>query len=154
MSEFLQQPPELKQDPWNLSRFVQAQSTQYQQALREIQNGRKQTHWMWYIFPQLRQLGRSSMAHFYGIENREEAMAYLAHPILGPRLVEISRALMELQEQDPLTVMGSPDHMKLRSCMTLFALLPGADPVFQAVLQKYFGGRQDRKTLVLLGCAV
>jgi len=138
-------------DPWKLSRFVQAQATQYACALHEIQNGRKQSHWMWYIFPQLRGLGHSGMAYTYGIENLEEARAYLSHPVLGQRLIEITRALLSLNENDPGKVMGYPDNLKLRSCMTLFAQIEGEDPVFEAVIDKYYGGKQDERTLVLLG---
>ena len=137
-------------DPWKLSRFVQEQAEQYACALLEIQNGRKQSHWMWYIFPQLRGLGHSSMSFTYRIENLEEARAYLAHPILGKRLLEITRALLALHENDPGKVMGYPDDRKLRSCMTLFSQVEGADPAFEAVIAKYYGGRRDERTLILL----
>lgn len=137
-------------DAWKLSRFVQAQAAQYACALHEIQNGRKQSHWMWYIFPQLRGLGHSGMAYTYGIENLEEARAYLSHPVLGERLLEITRVLLALDENNPGKVMGYPDNLKLRSCMTLFAQIEGADPAFEAVIDKYYGGKQDERTLVLL----
>lgn len=137
-------------DPWRLSRFVQAQATQYACALREVKRGRKQGHWMWYVFPQLRGLGHSAMACTYGIEDIEEARAYLLHPVLGKRLVEITRALLALDEDDPGKVMGYPDNLKLHSCMTLFAQIEGADAVFEAVINRYYGGKQDELTLALL----
>ena len=134
----------------SISDFLKAQSNDYAQALKEIRNGRKETHWIWYIFPQLKALGRSGTAKFYGLENLAEAQAYYDHPILGARLIEISRALAELDENDPNAVMGYPDDLKLRSCMTLFSQLPNADPVFEAVLAKYFNGEGDPQTLALL----
>lgn len=137
-------------DPWNLIRFVRAQAGVYDQALSEIRNGCKRTHWMWYIFPQLRGLGMSDMANTYGIENLEEARAYLAHPVLGPRLIEITKALLLLEESNPNRVMGTPDDMKLRSCMTLFEQADGGNPVFGAVLDKFFGGHRDARTLMRL----
>ncbi|QJD79857.1 DUF1810 domain-containing protein [Spirosoma rhododendri] len=138
-----------------LIRFVDAQVNDYEQALAEIKSGRKRGHWMWYIFPQLRGLGFSEMAQFYGIRDLAEAKAYLAHPVLGPRLVAISRALISVNESSATQVMGSPDDMKLRSSMTLFSRAdqdnPAApDPVFQAVLDKFFGGKPDSKTLSML----
>jgi uncharacterized protein (DUF1810 family) len=134
----------------SLQRFLDAQRADYPAALAEITAGRKRSHWMWYIFPQLRGLGYSEMAHRYGITGAAEAAAYLAHPVLGQRLLEISRALLALPGSNATTVMGSPDDLKLRSSMTLFAQVPGADGVFQAVLDKFFGGAADAKTLQLL----
>ena len=139
--------------PPNLQRFVEAQARDYQTALGEIKAGRKRSHWMWYIFPQVQGLGYSSMAQHYAIADRDEAAAYLAHPTLGPRLVEISRALLTLPGSNATTVMGTPDDLKLRSSMTLFAQVPGSDAVFQQVLDKFFGGAPDAKTLQLLGAA-
>ena len=135
---------------YNLERFTQTQEYDYTEALKEIQNGRKESHWMWYIFPQLKQLGRSSVAQYYGIENLEEATEYLAHPILGDRLREISEALLELDNNDPYQVMGGIDGMKLRSSMTLFAETAGYDSVFGRVLDKFFDGQKDENTLRLL----
>lgn len=135
---------------YRLDRFIQAQERTYQGALQEITEGKKRNHWMWYIFPQLRALGRSSTAQYYGIEDIEEAKAYLAHPILGTRLREISRALLSLKTHDPLEVMGHPDHLKLCSCMTLFALAEGSDAVFSLVLDKFYGGVMDGLTVELL----
>lgn len=135
---------------YDLERFVKAQAYDYDAALREIRGGRKRSHWMWYIFPQLRGLGFSSTAQYYGIRDLEEAKAYMAHPVLGPRLAEISEALLGLDACDPSAVMGYPDDLKLRSCMTLFALAAPEQPVFGRVLEKYYAGRRDERTLELL----
>ena len=134
-----------------LERFVKAQEYDYAAALGEIRGGRKRSHWMWYIFPQLRGLGFSSTAQFYGIRDLDEARDYMAHPVLGPRLVEISEALLTLPGSDPGAVMGYPDDLKLCSCMTLFELAAPGQPVFGRVLEKYYAGRRDRRTLELLG---
>lgn len=135
---------------YNLQRYTDAQEGDYTTALNEIKSGRKRSHWMWYIFPQIHGLGRSDMAHRYAIQNLEEATAYLAHPVLGSRLIEISAALLALPGNNATRIMGSPDDMKLHSCMTLFALVPGAPPVFSEVLIKFFGGKQDSGTLSLV----
>ena len=135
----------------SLQRFLDAQANDYQTALAELKAGRKRSHWMWYIFPQLRGLGFSETARYYGINDAAEAEAYLAHPVLGQRLVEISQALLGLAGSDANRIMGSPDDLKLRSSMTLFGALPGAGPVFKQVLDKFFGGAPDPKTLQLLG---
>jgi uncharacterized protein (DUF1810 family) len=140
----------MPQEP-NLQRFLDAQRTDYATALAEITAGRKRSHWMWYIFPQMQGLGFSDMAHRYGIRDAAEAAAYLAHPVLGVRLREISQALLALPGSNATSIMGSPDDMKLRSSMTLFGAVPGADAVFQAVLDKFFKGQPDAKTLQLLG---
>ena len=132
-----------------LERFLDAQAYSYQNALTEIRDGRKRSHWMWYIFPQIRGLGHSGTAQYYAIRDKEEARAYLTHPILGARLLEISRALLELETDDPSCVMGWPDDMKLRSSMTLFALVSG-ETVFRQVLDKFFGGQWDAQTERLL----
>lgn len=139
----------------DLKRFVDAQAGDYAQALTEIKNGRKRSHWMWYIFPQLNGLGFSEMARFYGIRDLQEATAYLAHPVLGPRLIAISQALLAHKDQSASQIMGSPDDLKLRSSMTLFSRVDGADPsqgsqVFQAVLDTFFGGEPDPKTISML----
>ena len=138
-------------DPVGLERFVKAQQYDYDTALREIRSGRKRSHWMWYIFPQLQGLGFSSTAQYYGIRDLEEAMDYMEHPVLGARLVEISEALLTLGTSDPSAVMGYPDDLKLRSCMTLFELAAPEQTVFAQVLEKYYSGRRDRRTLELLG---
>ena len=134
-----------------LTRFLAAQETAYPTALSEIKNGRKRSHWMWYIFPQIQGLGVSETSRYYAIRDAAEAQAYLRHPVLGSRLVEISNALLTLPSNNATAVLGSPDDLKLRSSMTLFAALPAASPVFQAVLGKFFNGAADGKTLRLLG---
>ena len=138
-------------DPAGLERFVKAQQYDYDTALREIRSGRKRSHWMWYIFPQLQGLGYSSTAQYYGIRDLEEAQDYMEHPVLGPRLVEISEALLVLDTSDASAVMGYPDDLKLRSSMTLFELAAPEQPVFGRVLEKYYSGHRDRRTLELLG---
>ncbi|MBC6609954.1 DUF1810 domain-containing protein [Hymenobacter sp. BT507] len=134
----------------NLSRFLDAQQSDYQTALSEIKNGRKRSHWMWYIFPQIQGLGFSETSKFYAIQDAAEAEAYLTHPVLGSRLLEISSALLKLSSSNATSIFGSPDDLKLKSSMTLFASLPKADPVFQSVLDKFFNGAKDNKTLQLL----
>lgn len=136
---------------YDLGRFKAAQEWDYQQALSEIRAGRKRSHWIWYIFPQLQGLGRSSMCARYGIKGMGEAEAYLSDEVLRARLIEISQALLELNAQDPVAVMGHIDALKLRSCMTLFSLARNTDPVFQAVLNRYYGGEPDKRTIELLG---
>ncbi|RCR67478.1 DUF1810 domain-containing protein [Larkinella punicea] len=134
----------------NLKRFLDAQQPVYFQALSEIKNGRKQSHWMWFIFPQLAGLGFSEMARFYAIHNLEEARAYLEHPVLGDRLLEISNALLGVVGKTANQILGSPDDLKLRSSMTLFSLPKNTNPVFQAVLDKYFDGLMDLRTIELV----
>ena len=135
---------------YDLARFVKVQEFNYTKALSEIQNGRKRTHWMWYIFPQLKELGRSSTAKYYGIENIEEATEYLNHPVLGARLNEISEALLSNEKSNPYEVMGDIDGMKLCSSMTLFAEVIGYDSVFGRVIEKYYDGKKDENTVRLL----
>ncbi len=137
---------------YDLERFVKAQEVgeNYNLALNEIKHGQKRSCWMWYIFPQLRGLGHSYRANFYGIEDLDEAKKYLAHPVLGARLIEITSALLELPENDPLKIMGYPDDMKLHSCMTLFAYISGNDSIFHKALDKFFAGQQDYKTLKII----
>ena len=122
---------------YDLSRFHRAQARDYDRALSEIRAGNKRSHWIWYIFPQIRGLGCSSTAQFYAIEDLGEAKAYLADPVLRERLLEISGALLGLESSDPSAVMGYPDDLKLRSSMTLFALAEPENPVFPAVLKKF-----------------
>ena len=135
----------------NLDRFVDAQEGIYEQALAELRAGRKRTHWMWYVFPQLRGLGHSSTAVAFGITGIEEARAYLGHPLLGPRLVECANALLGLGGRSAHDIFGFPDELKLRSSMTLFAQLAGPGSVFERVLERYYGGEADARTLALLG---
>ena len=130
-----------------LNRFLSAQARDYDRALAEIRAGKKVSHWIWYIFPQLKGLGYSTNATYYGIRDLREAMDYLEHPILGPRLVEISQALLKHAHKTAAAIMGSPDDVKLRSSMTLFSLVPGADPVFLQVLDQFFQGQKDEKTM-------
>lgn len=134
----------------DLSRFTAAHRRSYQTALSEIRNGRKINHWMWFIFPQIQGLGSSPNARYYAIRDLDEAAAFLRDPYLGGNLVEISRALLELGERDPRAVFDPPDDMKLRSCMTLFSLLSEEDSVFHRVLDQYFEGKPDRRTLRIL----
>ncbi len=135
----------------DLERFTRAQGRDYKIALREIKAGQKQSHWIWYIFPQLKDLGYSYNAKFYGIENLDEAKNYLAHPVLGKRLIEITEALLNLPENDPIKVMnGNIDAMKLKSSMTLFAYISEKNSVFHKVLEKFFGGGRDEKTINLI----
>lgn len=134
----------------DLSRFHSAHQHDYETALAEIKKGRKTSCWMWYIFPQIAGLGRSSVAQYYSIADAKEAAAYLHDPVLGGHLMEISRALLELESNDALAVLGAPDNLKLRSSMTLFAQIAPENKVFQAVLDKYFGGKPDGRTLAVL----
>ena len=136
---------------YDLTHFKQVQLLGYPRALAEIRSGKKTSHWMWYIFPQLKGLGRSSLSAYYGIRDLGEARAYLADPVLGPRLAEICRALLVLDTDDAAAVMGRPDDRKLRSSMTLFNAAADTPGVFQAVLDKYYQGRRDRRTLRMLG---
>lgn len=133
----------------NIERFIEAQKNSYDTALREIQTGRKRSHWIWYIFPQIQGLGFSSTARYYAIQDREEAEAYMAHPVLRQRLIEISEALLELESDDAREVMGYPDDLKLKSSMTLFAEI-SEEPVFASVLNKFFHGEVDERTLQIL----
>ena len=140
---------------YDLMRFLQAQEGRqegtYSQALAEIRRGRKESHWIWYIFPQLKGLGRSAMSEFYGISGMEEARAYLKDPVLGARLVEICNALLALEVEDIVQVMGRPDDKKLKSSMTLFEAAAEKPEVFQRVLEKYYQGKRDGRTLRMLG---
>lgn len=136
-------------DAFDLDRFIKAQAGSYEKALAEIQQCRKHGHWMWFIFPQLRGLGRSETAHFYGIASLKEAEAYLAYPSLGDRLRTCISALQDLSTSDAEEVFGSIDAMKLRSCLTLF-IQAGGGSLFQAALARWFGGEEDTATLLLL----
>ena len=133
-----------------LKRFLDAQKTDYQTALAEIENGKKRSHWMWYIFPQIQGLGFSETSRFYAIQDLKEAEAFLNHPILASRLTEICEALLEQKSNNANQIFGSPDDVKLKSSMTLFAAVPIANPVFQAVLEKFFSGTKDMQTLRII----
>jgi uncharacterized protein (DUF1810 family) len=135
---------------YDLHRFLDAQEHTFDSAFREIKNGKKEGHWMWFIFPQIAGLGFSETSRFYSVSDIEEAGLYLNHPILGQRLISISRLLTGLKNKTAYQVFGSPDDMKLSSCMTLFCSLINTDPVFQQVLDIYFDGEKDKKTLKLL----
>ena len=134
----------------DLQRFLDAQEGSYDQALAGIRGGRKRSHWVWYIFPQITGLGMSSMAQHYPIKDLQEARDYLSQPVLQKRLLEISMALLKLESNDPRAVMGYPDDLKLRSCMTLFMAAEPDNRVFQKVLDKFFEGRTDRRTEEIL----
>lgn len=134
----------------NLNRFTDAQDGVYEIALKEIKRGKKMSHWMWFIFPQISGLAYSETSRFYAIKDRNEATNYLDHPVLGRRLVEISTALLNLATSDAASVFGSVDTMKLKSSMTLFSLLKDTNPVFQKVLDQFFNGMKDQKTIDLL----
>ncbi len=133
-----------------LQRFLSAQANTYNTALNEIKNGKKQSHWMWFIFPQLKGLGLSSTSKFYAISDLKEAEAYLNHPILGNRLIEITEVLLKLENKSAREIFGSPDDKKLLSCMTLFRMVDNSPSVFHEVLNKYFNGKLDKRTLQLL----
>ena len=138
-------------DTFNLQRFIDAQSYSYEIALSEIKNGKKQSHWMWYIFPQLDGLGKSDTSKKYGIKTKEEAVQYLEHPVLGKRLVEITDELLSIKDKSASDIFGGPDDLKLKSCMTLFALIQSEIPLFKDVLNNYFEGKICWKTRKLVG---
>lgn len=135
----------------SLTRFVDAQADSYAQALAEIRRGRKTRHWMWYIFPQIDGLGTSPLAKRYAIKSLDEAKAYLADPVLGPRLDECAKAALAVEGRTAHDIFGSPDDMKLRSCATLFAAVSAEASVFHQLLDKYYSGEPDQKTLALIG---
>ena len=133
----------------SLDRFVQAQEGHYAQALAELKAGRKTSHWIWFVLPQLRGLGRSSMAHEYGIAGRAEAEAYLAHPLLGARLRECVQVMLAHSQCSAASILGEIDAMKFRSCLTLFGAV-STDPLFSRALDRFYGGERDAATLALL----
>ena len=133
-------------DPHDLQRFVDAQAPVIDQVLEELRAGRKRSHWMWFVFPQLRGLGASSMAQHYGIASLEEARAYLAHPVLGPRLRQCCALMLAVPGRGAHEILGSPDDLKFRSCLTLFALAAPQEPVFGAALQRFYEGQPDPRT--------
>ena len=137
----------LKKD---LQRFIDAQANNYSVALSEVMNGRKRTHWMWYVFPQIQGLGMSEISRLYAIKDIHEAADFLDHPVLGSRLIRICNELLNLESDDAYQIFGSPDDLKLHSSMTLFSSVPSADFVFQKVLDKFFEGKKDEKTLAIL----
>ena len=138
-------------DPFDLERFVAAQSGVHERAVAELSNGRKRSHWMWFVFPQLAGLGHSARAQHYGITGLDEARAYLAHPVLGARLQECSAVLEGLDPGLPASsIFGYPDDLKLRSSLTLFARAAGPGSIFERLLDKYFAGEPDDLTVALL----
>jgi uncharacterized protein (DUF1810 family) len=137
-------------DPHNLQRFVDAQATAYETALAEIRDGRKRSHWMWYVFPQLEGLGDSPTSRYYSIKSLTEARAYLADPILGPRLIECAEAVLGLTGRSAREILGTPDDLKLRSSATLFASVSPPGSVFHWIVNTYFQGRHDQATLALI----
>ena len=134
-------------DPFNLERFVKAQAEVFQQVTSELKAGRKMSHWMWFVFPQIRGLGQSSTSIKYAIAGLDEARAYLAHPVLGPRLRECTRLVLLLENRSAVEIFGRPDDMKFRSCMTLFAQVSRDEDIFARALERYFRGVPDRMTL-------
>ena len=136
---------------FDLDRFVEAQEGMYEIALREIRAGKKHSHWMWFVFPQLKGLGKTGMSNLYGIDGVEEAMAYLAHPVLGARLREITEALLQQEQGSAEEIFGFPDVLKLRSCMTLFREAAEERALFQQVLDRFYQGKPDGRTLSMLG---
>jgi uncharacterized protein (DUF1810 family) len=140
----------MSDDPHDLRRFVEAQAPLWGQVRAELQRGAKATHWMWFVFPQLRGLGRSEMARRYGIASAAEALAYWRHPLLGARLVECTRRMLAVPEKSALEILGSPDDLKLRSSMTLFDAVAPEEPAFAQALARWFDGVRDPATLELL----
>ena len=136
---------------FDLDRFVVAQEPVFRVVLDELEAGRKRTHWMWFVFPQLRGLGQSPTAVFYGIGSLPEARAYLAHPVLGPRLVLCTRTVLGIEDRSLAAIFGSPDDMKFRSSMTLFSRATDSEPLFRQALERCCEGRADERTLALLG---
>jgi uncharacterized protein (DUF1810 family) len=135
-------------DPYDLNRFVEAQAINYSDAIAELRAGRKRSHWMWYVFPQIAGLGRSSMSERYAIRSEDEARAYLAHPVLGQRLIECAEAVLAIEGRSAGEIMGSPDDLKLRSCATLFAHFSPAGSIFHRLLDKYYSSEPDKATLL------
>jgi uncharacterized protein (DUF1810 family) len=140
-------------DPYDLERFVRAQDEAYEEALSEIRSGMKRSHWMWYIFPQFDGLGNSSTSKRYSVKSVAEAMAFVAHPVLGPRLLECAEAVLRVDGVSAVEIFGYPDDMKLRSCATLFASVSPTGSLFHRIIAKYFRGEYDPQTLRLIGDA-
>jgi uncharacterized protein (DUF1810 family) len=137
-------------DPFDLERFVDAQAPVYASVLAELRRGRKQSHWMWFIFPQFAGLGHSAMAQRYALSSRDEAVAYIGHGVLGPRLRECTALVNAVEGRTIHDILGSPDDLKFHSSMTLFAAV-SSEPEFTEAIAKFYGGTPDRKTLALLG---
>ncbi|MFA5072689.1 MAG: DUF1810 domain-containing protein [Nitrospirota bacterium] len=137
-------------DPFQLHRFITAQENIYDNVLQELRNGKKQSHWMWFIFPQIEGLAQSTTSNYYAIKSIQEAEHYLNHPILGMRLIECSELVLVVEGKSISQIFGHPDDIKFKSCMTLFACVEGSNSLFIKVLDKYFNGEQDSKTIALL----
>ena len=140
----------VEDDPYDLNRFIEAQEVNYDDALSELRAGRKRTHWMWYVFPQIAGLGNSAMSYRYGIRSEDEARAYLAHPVLGPRLTECAEAVLAIDNRSAHDIFGSPDDLKLKSSATLFAHVSPPGSVFERILDRYYSSERDPRTLALL----
>jgi uncharacterized protein (DUF1810 family) len=138
-------------DPHDLNRFVKAQEAVFENVLTELGNGQKRSHWMWFIFPQIEGLGYSEISRYYSIKSMQEAREYLNHPILGPRLLKCTETVLALKGKTASEIFGSPDDMKFKSSMTLFACATESDSLFAQTLEKYFDGERDKKTEFLLG---
>jgi uncharacterized protein (DUF1810 family) len=143
--------PGMATDPFDLDRFVQAQDPVLDRVRQELAAGEKRSHWMWFVFPQLAGLGQSAMARRYGLASLAEAQAYLAHPLLGPRLLELTGLVNRVEGRSIHRIFGSPDDMKFQSCMTLFQRARPAEPAFPAALDRHFGGAADARTTAMLG---
>ena len=139
-----------RDDPYDLNRFIEAQNTNYEDAVSELREGRKRSHWMWYVFPQITGLGNSAMSYRYGITSADEARAYLAHPVLGTRLIECAEAVLTIQNRSANEIFGSPDDLKLKSSATLFAQVSPPGSVFEQILDKYYSSERDSRTLTLI----
>jgi len=139
-----------KENNYNLERFTDAQSEIYGNVVYELKNGQKKTHWIWFIFPQIDGLGHSSTAKYYAIKNAEEAKEYLRHPVLKERLTECIKAVLAVEGKSIRQILGTPDDLKLKSSMTLFASVENQDPIFKKVIDKYFDGKYDDTTIRLL----
>ena len=137
-------------DEFDLERFVKAQDPIYEQALRELHDGRKRSHWMWFVFPQVEGLGFSAMSQRYAIRTKAEARAYLTHPVLGARLNECVEAMLVHRDRTAHEILGSPDDMKFRSSMTLFAAVSEKGSPFERALEQFYEGERDRRTIALL----
>lgn len=137
-------------DPFDLNRFIEVQKTTYDTALAELRAGQKRSHWMWFIFPQIDGLAFSATSKLYAIKSIEEANAYLAHPILGPRLLACAQAILAVEDRSALAILGTPDDQKLKSCATLFASATPSDPVFEQILEKFYNGERDPRTISML----
>lgn len=139
-----------REDPFELNRFISAQEGIYAGVLAELRGGRKRTHWMWFIFPQIDGLGHSTTTRYYAVKSLEEARRYLAHPVLGKRLVECAEAVLAVEVRSASDIFGYPDDMKLQSSMTLFSLVAGTDSVFARILDRYYQGERDARTLQII----